>query len=163
MTKHLDPTRDDAGVRLRAARLRHGMTQTALADLACVSPALVSMIETGQRPLRSADHIFALADVLRVSPRFLIDGQEEPPAPGQPTARTVPFPSRADPIALARHQQLANRLIQLRSRRLRCRGLAAPTGPRPHRESVAAARPARHAPALSPVITQEMSHRDPHT
>ena len=113
MTKRLDPTRDDAGVRLRTARLRRGMTQTALADLACVSSALVSMIETGQRPLRSADHIYALADVLRVSPRFLIDGQEEPPAPGQPFARRVPFPARCDPITLARHQQLANRLIQL--------------------------------------------------
>lgn len=113
MTRRLDPTRDDAGARLRTARLRRGMTQTALADLACVSPALVSMIETGQRPLRSADHIFALANVLRVSPRFLIDGQEEPPVPGQLFARRVLFPARCDPITLARHHQLTNRLIQL--------------------------------------------------
>jgi transcriptional regulator with XRE-family HTH domain len=112
VTRYLDPMRDDGG-RLRAARLRRGITQTALADLACISPAFVSMIETGQRPLRSADHIFALADVLRVSPRFLIDGQEEPPVPGQPTARRVPFPARCDSITLARHYQLANRLIQL--------------------------------------------------
>jgi len=41
--------RDDAGVRLRAARLRRGMSQTALAGLACVSPAYISMVETGQR------------------------------------------------------------------------------------------------------------------
>lgn len=117
MTKRLDPTRDDAGAPLRTARLRRGMAQTALADLACLSPALVPMIETGQRPLRSADHIFALADVLRVSPRFLIDGQEGPPVPGQAFARRIPFPARCDPITLARHHQLADRLIQLRRRR----------------------------------------------
>ena len=34
----------------------------ALADLACISPALVSMVENGQRQLRSADHVIALAD-----------------------------------------------------------------------------------------------------
>lgn len=113
MTRRLDPLRDDAGVRMRTARQRRGMTQTVLADLACISPALVSMIETGQRPLRSADHIFALADVLRVSPRFLIDGQQEPPAPGQPTPRTVPFPAPCDPIMLARHHQLAGQFVRL--------------------------------------------------
>jgi transcriptional regulator with XRE-family HTH domain len=122
VTKRLDPARNDAGVRLRAARLRRGMTQTTLANLACVSTSLVSMIETGQRPLRSADYIFALADVLRVSPRFLIDGNEEPPAPGQPTTRTVPFPARCDPITLAHHQQLADRFIHLANRDRRTAG-----------------------------------------
>jgi transcriptional regulator with XRE-family HTH domain len=52
--RSIDPTRDDAGVRLRTLRLRRGLTQVALADLACVSPAFVSMVETGQRPLRAA-------------------------------------------------------------------------------------------------------------
>lgn len=46
MTKRLDPARDDAGVRLRTARLRQGMTQIALAELACVSASFVSMVET---------------------------------------------------------------------------------------------------------------------
>jgi len=71
VTKCLDPARDDPGVRLRTARLRRGMTQTALAGLARMSPAFVSMVETGQRSLRSADHILALADALRVSPFYL--------------------------------------------------------------------------------------------
>ncbi len=37
MTKRIDPMRDDAGVRLREIRLRHGLTQVALADLADLS------------------------------------------------------------------------------------------------------------------------------
>jgi transcriptional regulator with XRE-family HTH domain len=105
--------RDDPGVRLRTARLRRGMTQTALAGLACMSPAFVSMVETGQRSLRSADHILALADVLRVSPFYLADGREDSPAPSRPTTTAAPFPPRCDQIRLARHQELARQLIQL--------------------------------------------------
>jgi transcriptional regulator with XRE-family HTH domain len=95
--RRLDPLRDDAGVRLRTARQRRGMTQTVLADLACISPALVSMIETGQRPLRSADHIFALADVLRVSPRFLIEASKNLPHQGSPPRGQSPSRPAATP------------------------------------------------------------------
>ena len=148
MTKRLDPARDDAGVRLRTARLRRGMTQIALADMACVSSSFVSMVETGQRELTRVCDIVALADVLRVSPLYLADGWEDPPPTGQRPARTVPFPARCDPITLARHQQLAAQFIQLARQRRPCRrGLAAPPGPRARRASLAAARPARHAPA----------------
>lgn len=95
----LDPTRDDAGVRLRALRLRRGMSQVALAELACISPALVSMVETGQRSLRSASHVLALANVLRVSPRYLADGWDDARSAEQRTSRTarsqpVPTPAR---------------------------------------------------------------------
>ena len=113
MTKRLDPARDDAGMRLRTARLRRGMTQTALADLACISPAFVSMVETGDRELTRVCDIVALADVLRVSPLYLADGRMDISAAGQRTVRTVPFPARTDPRALARHQQLARQFIQL--------------------------------------------------
>jgi transcriptional regulator with XRE-family HTH domain len=113
VTKCLDPLRDDPGVRLRTARLRRGMTQTALAGLARMSPAFVSMVETGQRSLRSADHILALADVLRVSPFYLADGRDDGPAPARPTTTAVPFPPRCDQITLTRHQRLAHQLIQL--------------------------------------------------
>jgi transcriptional regulator with XRE-family HTH domain len=109
----VDPTRDDAGVRLRALRLRRGMTQVALAELACISPALVSMVETGQRSLHSANHVLALADVLRVPPHYLASGWADAPAPGQRTPRTAPFPARSDSHALARHQQLAHQFSQL--------------------------------------------------
>lgn len=109
MTKRIDPTRDDAGVRLRTLRLRRGMSQVALAELACISPTFVSIIETGQRTLRRAIDIIALADAFRVSPLYLADGRGDPGAP----VRLAPFPARCDPITLARHHELANRLLQL--------------------------------------------------
>jgi transcriptional regulator with XRE-family HTH domain len=83
VTKRLDPAREDAGVRLRTLRLRRGMSQVALADLACISPTFVSI------------------------------GREDAPAPGRPGPTMVPFPARCDPVTLARHQQLARQFIQL--------------------------------------------------
>ncbi|MGH3219933.1 MAG: helix-turn-helix domain-containing protein [Streptosporangiaceae bacterium] len=111
MTKGFDPARDDAGVRLRMARLRRGMTQVALAELACVSPSFVSMVETGQRELIRVGAIVGLADVLRVSPLYPADGWEDSLSAGQRPARTVPFPARSDPITLA--QQLAAQFVRL--------------------------------------------------
>ena len=113
MTKRLDPARDDAGMRLRATRLRRGMTQTALADLACISPSFVSMVETGERELTRVCHIIALADALRVSPLYLADGWVDTSTAEQRPTRTVPFPARTEPRTLARHQQLARQFIQL--------------------------------------------------
>lgn len=109
----MDPTRDDAGVRLRTWRLRRGMSQVALAELACISPALVSMVENGQRTLSRATHIVALADALRVSPYYLADGRDDPAAPVRLAPGMVPFPARSDPITLARHQQFARRFVHL--------------------------------------------------
>ena len=105
--KSLDPRRDDAGVRLRTQRLRRGLSQVALAGLACISPAFLSMVENGQRPLRSADHIVALAGVLKVSPLYLADGWDDSPAPARRALAHIPFPARLDPITVGRHQQLA--------------------------------------------------------
>jgi transcriptional regulator with XRE-family HTH domain len=89
------------------------MSQVALADLACVSVAFVSMVETGQRSLRSADHILAMADVLNVSPFYLADGRDDAPSPTRRAAAAVPFPARCDSRMLAHHQQLARQFIQL--------------------------------------------------
>jgi transcriptional regulator with XRE-family HTH domain len=119
--RSLDPARDDAGVRLRTLRLRRGMSQVALAELACVSPAFVSMVETGQRSLRSADHILAMADVLKVSPFYLADGRDDPATPVRLTPGMVPFPARSDPSAMARHEQFARQFLLL----ARCDGRAA--------------------------------------
>jgi transcriptional regulator with XRE-family HTH domain len=94
VTKRLDPARDDSGVRLRTARLRRGMTQTVLADLACISPAFVSMVETGERELTRVCDLVALADVLRVSPLYLADGREGTPAAGRRPPRPAPTPPR---------------------------------------------------------------------
>jgi transcriptional regulator with XRE-family HTH domain len=74
-TQSGNPARDDAHVRLRTARLRRGMTQIALAEMACVSPSFVSMVETGERELTRVCDIVALADVLKVSPLYLVDGR----------------------------------------------------------------------------------------
>ena len=118
MTKPLDPARDDAGIRLRTARLRRGLTQTTLAGLASLSPAYVSMIETGQRQLTRVSDLVALAGVLNISPLYLADGREDaPPAGPHPAgprpAQTVPFPARTDPRTLARHHHLARHYLQL--------------------------------------------------
>ncbi len=122
MTKRLDPTRDDAGVRLRTARLRRGLTQTTLAGLACISPAYVSMIETGQRELTRVGDVVALADVLKVSPLYLADGRDDTPPTGQRPAHTVPFPARTDPRTLTRHQHLARQFTQLADQDARAAG-----------------------------------------
>ena len=94
MTKRLDPARDDAGVRLRTARRRRDMTQTALAELGCVSPSFVSMVETGQRELTRVCDVVALADVLKVSPLYLADGRDDTPRRARGLTRTVPSPAR---------------------------------------------------------------------
>jgi transcriptional regulator with XRE-family HTH domain len=118
----LDPQRDDAGVRLRALRLRRGMSQVALAELACISPALVSMIENGQRSLSRATHVIALADALRVSPLYLADGRDDPAAPVRLSPGMVPFPSCADPVTVTRHRQLACEFAQLAHQDTRAAG-----------------------------------------
>jgi transcriptional regulator with XRE-family HTH domain len=105
VTRHLDPTRDDAGVRLRMLRLRRGMSQVVLAELACVSSSFVSMVETGQRKLTRVGDVVALADALRVSPLYLADGRLDASAAGQRPTRIAPFPVRCDPITLTRHYE----------------------------------------------------------
>ena len=124
MTRHLDPARDDAGVRLRTARLRRGMTQIALAEMACVSASFVSMVETGQRELTRACRHRRPGRVLRVSPLYLANGWEDSLPTGQRPARTCLFPARSDPTTVARHQQFAAQFIQL----ARQDGRAAGTG-----------------------------------
>jgi transcriptional regulator with XRE-family HTH domain len=58
----------DADHPLRQVRRRRGLTLTVLADLSGLSQSFLSMVETGQRPLRRRDHVNALAAALRVAP-----------------------------------------------------------------------------------------------
>jgi transcriptional regulator with XRE-family HTH domain len=105
--------RDDAGVRLRTLRLRRGMSQVALADLACISPAFVSMVESGQRRLTRISDVVAVADALSISPLYLATGREDTRVPGRRLPGTAPFPARCDPHTVIRHQQLARQYIAL--------------------------------------------------
>jgi transcriptional regulator with XRE-family HTH domain len=94
---------------LRQVRRRRGLTTTTLADLAGLSASFISMVETGQRPLRRRDHINALAAVLRVPPAEIAPSispgfDEWAPAPPAPASA---FPPRGDDIAVARHRELA--------------------------------------------------------
>ena len=163
MTKRLNPARDDAGARLRTARLRRGMTQTALADLACISPAFVSMVETGQRELTRVGDIVAIADVLKISPLYLADGRDDAPPAGQRPTWTVPFPARCNPITLAQHQQLARQFIYFARQDGRATGdwlrrLARQPGVHPWLllDQLATLGPTQ-------AITKERSHHDPRT
>jgi transcriptional regulator with XRE-family HTH domain len=97
---------------LRRVRLRRGLTQVELAGLAGLCSSYVSMIETGQRPLRRRDHVNALAAVLKVPPAeiapSMIGGSDEW-APASPPA--CAFPPAGDDLTMARHRELAGRFI----------------------------------------------------
>jgi len=71
------------GARLRTLRRWRGKTQVELAGLSGLSPAFVSMIETGQRPLDRRSHVAALASALRVSETDLVGGPHLTPDPLQ--------------------------------------------------------------------------------
>jgi transcriptional regulator with XRE-family HTH domain len=103
---------------LRRVRRRRGLTTTALADLAGLSPSFISMVETGQRSLRRRDDINALAAVLRVPPAEIAPGISpgfDEWAPALPAPAAV-FPPLSDGITVARHRDLAAQLISQVSR-----------------------------------------------
>lgn len=66
-----DARAGDIGARLRYLRCRRGMTLTALAGLAGVSPAYLSMVEHGKRALDRWSTIVALANALKIPPAEL--------------------------------------------------------------------------------------------
>lgn len=81
------------GRRIRAVRLRRGLTLTAAAQLAGMSPSYLSLIERGLRPVQRRSTLEALANALRVPPSDLT---------GQP----YPSSSRAEQIGHAAAQEL---------------------------------------------------------
>jgi hypothetical protein len=90
------------------------MTTTALAGLTGLSQSFISMVETGQRPLRRRDHVNVLAAVLRVPPAeiapSMIPGFDEwAPAPPVPASA---FPPLSDDTSVARHRELAAQFIR---------------------------------------------------
>jgi transcriptional regulator with XRE-family HTH domain len=97
---------------LRQVRRRRGLTLTVLADLSGLSQSFLSMVETGQRPLRRRDHINALAAALRVPPAEIapstVPGFDEWAPASSPASA---FPAASDEFAVARHRELAGRFI----------------------------------------------------
>jgi hypothetical protein len=57
---------------LRQVRRRRGMTTTVLADPSGLSPSFVSMVETGQRPLRRRDHVNGAVPCARLHARHVL-------------------------------------------------------------------------------------------
>lgn len=51
--------------------------------------------------------------MLRASPFYLAEGRDDTARPVRLSPGMVPFPSRADPITLGRHEQLARQFVQL--------------------------------------------------
>ncbi len=66
------------GQRVRQRRWMLGMTQQQLADHCSVSMQAVSAWENGRAQTITAPHLFCLADVLRVDPRWLATGEGPP-------------------------------------------------------------------------------------
>src|SRR5580704_16559062 len=68
----MDEPDQPIGARLRVLRRYRRMTQTQLGGLAGISGSLISMMETGSRPLDRRSQISALAAALRVSETDLV-------------------------------------------------------------------------------------------
>jgi len=63
------------GRRLKEARLARQMTQVDLANASGVSQTGISSLELGKGKTATGQNLFALADALRVSARWLISGE----------------------------------------------------------------------------------------
>lgn len=61
--------------RLKDSRLAAGMTQRQLADKCGISDRTVSARETGLAEGILAEHLFAVADAMKVDPRWLATGR----------------------------------------------------------------------------------------
>jgi helix-turn-helix protein len=140
----LDPTRDVAGVRLRTLRLRRGMSQVALAELTCISPTPVSIVETGgarcAAPATSSPWPTCSGSPRASRPTAgrMLSQQDRGPH-GRPVPSPFRLPHAGPPRTSRPPVQPA-----CPPRRPRHRGPAAPTGLRTHRQPMATARPDSH-------------------
>jgi transcriptional regulator with XRE-family HTH domain len=151
---------------LRRLRRHRGLTQVELAGLAGLSYSYISMIERGQRTRNRRDHVNALAAALRVPPAHIAPSMSpgfDEWAPALPAPASA-FPPLSDDIAVAQHRELVAQFISRVSRgdTYAAGGVAAPPGPRPEREPLAAAGPAHragHDPAR-PAFASARGERD---
>lgn len=63
------------GQRIKATRLELGLKQQDLADAAGVSTAAISQVESGDTKNLKLPHLFAIADAMKVNPRWLAIGK----------------------------------------------------------------------------------------
>lgn len=63
------------GQRIKATRLELGLRQQDLADAAGVSTAAISQVESGDTKNLKLPHLFAIADAMKVNPRWLAIGK----------------------------------------------------------------------------------------
>jgi len=70
------------GRRLRDARTRAGLTQVELAAAIGVTQSMISDIERGDTDDIMGSNLIRAADALRVSPRWLMIGEDEGALPG---------------------------------------------------------------------------------
>ncbi|MDD5092243.1 MAG: helix-turn-helix transcriptional regulator [Candidatus Wallbacteria bacterium] len=71
--KHKNEIRMKIAQRLREARIRKGLTQEQLAEMAGITPEYVSMLERGKRNM-TVVVLFSLAEALEVSTVKLVRG-----------------------------------------------------------------------------------------
>lgn len=63
------------GQRIKATRLELGLRQQDLAEAAGISTAAISQVENGDTKNLRLPHLFAIADALKVNPRWLAIGK----------------------------------------------------------------------------------------
>ena len=63
------------GQRIKATRLEMGLRQQDLAEAAGISTAAISQVESGDTKNLRLPHFFAIADALKVNPRWLAIGK----------------------------------------------------------------------------------------
>lgn len=102
------------GRRLKAARKKHGLTQSELAEEAGVSATAVSHFETGERQFPSADNLVKFADALGISTDYLL-GQVEADQYSEAVANALLRRTRLDEASedvLQTIEQIADALIE---------------------------------------------------
>lgn len=89
---YYDCNMDTFATRVRARRERLGLSQEQLSKVAGVSQSTIAQIENGRN--KGTKHIIALADALRVQPKWLSEGGMEPEV--QPRPDVTKGPAQSD-------------------------------------------------------------------
>lgn len=87
------------GSRLSERRIAAGLERPELGELAGLSPALVGMIERGDRTNIAATTATSLARVLGTTAEYLVDGVGDPPSDDAARAAVIRARACARPLA----------------------------------------------------------------